>query len=124
MPAAQDHDRQTIEIEDDGRTVASASIHGTDRPGVVHTDLHAASGTLPPETPAHLVDAVLEHPDVHAADHLVATMPSGDTEMLDRVRERCEDVEAHTAGATKIVDARLTTSGEPGAEGHPSGVAR
>ena len=113
MPSAQDHDRQTIEIEDAGRTVASADIQGTDRPGTVHTDLHVESGPLPAETRAHLVDAVLDHPDVHAADHLVATMPLGDTEMLERVRERCEDVEAHAAGATKIVDARLP--GEPGA---------
>jgi len=90
--------------------VASASISETDEPGVVHTDLHAASGALPPETRTHLVDAVLEHPDVDSADHLVATMPSGDTEMLQRVRERCEDVEAHTAGATTIVDARLTAA--------------
>ncbi len=109
MPAAQDHDRQTVEIEDDGRLVASATIEGTDRPGTVHTDLHAESGPLPPETRAHLVDAVLEHPDVSAADHLVATMPLSDAEMLDRVRQRCVDVEAHSAGATKIVDARLTT---------------
>ena len=109
MPSAQDHDRQTITIEDDGRPVASAEVHVTDRAGVVHTDLHADSGSLPRGTRAHLVDAVLEHPDVHSADHLIATMPSGDTEMLQRVRERCEDVEAHSAGATKIVDARLTT---------------
>ena len=115
MPSAQDHDRQTVEIEDDGRLVASATIERTDRPGTVHTDLHAESGPLPPETRAHLVDAVLEHPDVSAADHLVATMPVGDTEMLERVRERCEDVEAHAAGATKIVDARLTPIGDPDA---------
>jgi hypothetical protein len=113
MPPAQDHDRQTIEIEDGGRTLATAEVHLTDQPGVVHTDLHAESGPLPPETRAHLVDAVLEHPDVHTADHLVATMPSGDTEMLDRVRERCEDVETHAAGATKIVDARVTGAADP-----------
>jgi hypothetical protein len=122
MPSAQDHDRQTIEIEDEGRMIASAQVHTTDRSGVVHTDLHAASGPLPPDTRAHLVDAVLEHPDVHAADHLVATMPSGDTEMLDRVRERCEDVEAHSAGATKIVDARLAASDGPAAERPRSGA--
>jgi hypothetical protein len=116
MPSAQDHDRQIIEIEDGGRTVASAHIQATDRPGTVHTELHAESGPLPPQTRAHLVDAMLEHPDVHGADHLVATMPLGDTEMLERVRERCEDVEAHSAGATKIVDARLTTTGDPAAE--------
>ena len=122
MPSAQDHDRQTIEIEEDGRTLASATIEGTDRPGVVHTDLHVESGPLPPDTRSHLVDAVLEHPDVHAADHLVATMPTGDTEMLDRVRERCEDVEAHSAGATKIVDARLAASDGPAAERPSSGA--
>jgi hypothetical protein len=124
MPAEQDNDRTTIEIEDDGRLVASAEVHLTDRAGVVHTDLHAASGALPPDTRGHLVDAVLEHPDVHAADHLVATMPTGDTEMLDRVRERCEDVRSHAAGATKIVDARLpTTEATAAAEGAP-GAAR
>src|SRR5215212_7584504 len=95
MTSAQDHDRQTIEIEEGGRTLASAQVHVTDRAGVVHTDLHAGSGPLPRDTRAHLVDAVLEHPDVHSAEHLVATMPLGDTEMLQRVRERCEDVETH-----------------------------
>jgi hypothetical protein len=114
MPSAQDHhdDHRSIEIEDGGHMLASAQVHVTDRPGVVHTDLHAESGPLPSDTRAHLVDAVLEHPDVHTADHLVATMPAGDTEMLDRVRERCEDVETHTAGATKIVDARLTKAAD------------
>ena len=107
MPSAQDRDRRIVEIEDAGRTVASAEVRPTGEPGVVHTDLHAESGPLPSDARTQLVDAVLEHPDVHAADHLVATMPVGDTEMLERVRERCEDVEAHAAGATKIVDARL-----------------
>jgi hypothetical protein len=34
-------------------------------------------------------------------------MPLGDTEMLDRVRERLTDVEARAAGSTKLVEARL-----------------
>jgi hypothetical protein len=123
MPSAQDHERRTIQIEDHGRTVASAEVHVTDRSDVVHTDLHVESGPLPPATRAHLVDAVLEHPDVHSAGHLVATMPLGDTEMLERVRERCEDVEAHSAGATKIVDARLTTPDGPAAEDVRRGAA-
>jgi hypothetical protein len=123
MPSAQDRDRQIVEIEDEGRLVASATIRGTDDPGTVHTDLHAESGPLPPETRAQLVDAVLEHPDVSAADHLVATMPLGDTEMLERVRQRCEDVEAHSAGATKIVDARPATPAGAATEGAGQGAA-
>ena len=100
-------DHPTIQIEADGRTLASAELHPTDEPGLVHSDLHVESGHLPAGTRTRLVDAVLEHPEVEEADRLLATMPLGDTEMLDRVRERCDDVDARAAGATKLVDVRL-----------------
>jgi len=100
-------DDSTIQIEADGQKLASAEVHPTDTAGLVHSDLHVESGPLPVGTRSRLVDAVLAHPEVDHADRLLATMPLGDTEMLARVRERCEDVEAHAAGATKIVEARL-----------------
>jgi hypothetical protein len=100
-------DDETILIEQDGRPLASAEVRPTDEPGLVHSELHVESGHLPGGTRTRLVDAVLEHPRVDAADRLVATMPLGDTEMLDRVRERCDHVEARAAGATKLVEARL-----------------
>ncbi len=109
-PHPADH---TVTIEDDGRTLASAEVHPTDRPGVVHTDLHVESGSLPPATRTRIVDAVLEHPDVHTADRLLATMPMGDTEMLERVRERSHVVETRPTGATVIVETRLDGSGGP-----------
>jgi hypothetical protein len=111
MPSAQDRDRHTISIEDDGRVLASASVEPTDRPGVVHTDLHVESGQLPPATRTRIVDAVLEHPDVHDAERLLATMPLGDTEMLDRVRERSHVVETRATGATVIVESELDGAG-------------
>jgi hypothetical protein len=104
-------DEQIITIEENGRTLASAEVHPADRPGVVHSDLHVESGQLPGGTRTRLVDAVLEHPQVDEAERLLATMPLGDTEMLDRVRERCNDVAAHAAGATKIVEARIEHRG-------------
>jgi hypothetical protein len=107
MTLSEDHDRSTIRIEADGRTVADAEVHPTDRPGVVHSDLHAESGPLPRGTRTRLVDAVLDHPEVHDAERLLATMPLGDTEMLERVRQRCTVVETRPTGATKIVEARL-----------------
>ena len=113
MPSSQDHERQTVQIEDDGRMLAFAEVHATDHPGVVHTDLHVESGSLPPATRTRIVDAVLEHPDVHAADRLLATMPMGDTEMLDRVRERSHVVETRPTGATVIVETELEGSGRP-----------
>ena len=104
-------DDQTILIEQDGRTLASAEVRPTGEPGVVHSELHVESGHLPGGTRTRLVDAVLEHPQVDEAERLVATMPLGDTEMLDRVRERCDEVEARAAGATKLVEARLEHRG-------------
>lgn len=100
-------DDQTILIQADGRTLASAEIHATAEPGVVHSDLHVASGQLPGGTRSRLVDAVLAAPEVEQADRLLATMPLGDTEMVDRVRERSADVELRAAGATKLADVRL-----------------
>ena len=100
-------ERPTIEIENEGRTLATAEMHPADGTGVLQSDLHVESGQLPVGTRARLVDAVLDSADASDADHLRATMPLGDTEMLERVRERCDDVEARAAGATKIVDARL-----------------
>jgi hypothetical protein len=100
-------DDQTILIEDEGRTLASAEVRPAGEPGTVHSELHVESGPLPGGTRTRLVDAVLEHPQVDEADRLLATMPLGDTEMLDRVRQRCDDVQARAAGATKLVEARL-----------------
>lgn len=101
------HDDENILIRDEGRTVASAEVHPTREPGVVHSDLHVESGQLPGGTRTRLVDAVLEHPQVDEAERMVATMPLGDTEMLARVRERCDAVETRAAGATKLVEVRL-----------------
>lgn len=104
--STQEHD-DTILIQEQGRTVASAEVHPTGEPGLVHSDLHVESGQLPGGTRTRLVDAVLEHPQVDGAERLVATMPLGDTEMLARVRERYEGVEARAAGATKLVEVQL-----------------
>jgi hypothetical protein len=104
--------RHTVRIEADGRTLAEADIERTDQPGVVRSDLHLESGPLPHDTGARLVDAVLDDPDVTGAERLVATMPLGDTSMLDRMRQRSRGLDVHSAGATKIVDARLARPDE------------
>lgn len=112
-------DRPTVLVEMDDHTVATAEVRGTDVAGLVHTDMHADSGSLPAGARSRLVDAVLAHPDVDRADRLLATMPLGDVEMLQRVRERCADVETHAAGATKVVEARIRH--EPPDQGRQQG---
>ena len=103
-------DHPTIQIDEAGHTVATAEIHDSLDSRVLHSDLHVESGHLPSGTRTRLVDAVLDSAEGEEADRLVATMPLSDTEMLARVRERCDDVETRAAGATKIVEARLPTA--------------
>ena len=103
-----DRVRSQVSVDDeDGRHMATADIEVVDQ-SEVRASLHVESGHLPVGTGARLVDAVLAHPDVDHADRMVATMPLGDVEMLQRVRERCDDVQTHAAGATKLVEARVT----------------
>ena len=116
MKRPDEASRHTIRIEADGRTLAEADVEPTELPGTVHSDLHLSSGPLPSDTGARLVDAVLADPDVSSAQRLVATMPMGDTTMLDRVRQRAREVEVRAAGATKIVEARLDPTGDQAAE--------
>ena len=106
--SSEPHD---IQIEVDGRLAAVATVSPTDDPAVVRSAMHVESGHLPPGTRARLVDAVLDDDQVSSADHLAASMPMGDTELLDRVRERTRNVEVRAAGSTKLVEADL-----PGAE--------
>jgi len=56
---------------------------------------------------------VLDTPEVSSCEHVQVALPLGDTEILDRVRERCEPQEIRAVGATCLVEADLT--GRPGA---------
>jgi len=103
----QSSDSHEIEIEVDGHVAASAQVSGTGDPDFVRSAMHVESGNLPAGTRARLVDAVLDDPQVQAASHLAACMPTSDTEMLARVRERTGTVEVRAMGSTKLVDAEL-----------------
>ena len=96
-----------VRVQADGRVLAEADIRRTGEPGVVASAMHVESGHLPVGTGTRLVDAVLEQALLDEAELLVATMPINDTEMLDRVRQRSDEVATRAAGATKIVEARL-----------------
>jgi len=102
---AEHEARRHVEIADDGRLMATAEIEPTDEAGVVRATLHVESGHLPPGTRSRLVDAVLDTAEVKPGDRLEATVPMGDAEILERVRERCDDVATRPAGATVLVEA-------------------
>jgi len=71
-----------LEIEVDGRVVATADVDKHDQPGVVRAALHVEPGHQPTGSRTRLVDAVLDLPEVHHQQRLEAALPIGDTENL------------------------------------------
>ena len=99
-------DARRVEIKDGDQTVAAAEV--SQQPGgTARASLHAASGHVAPGRRADLVDAVVDLPEVQESARLEATVPLGDTETLDRLRERTEDATTRPAGSTALVDASL-----------------
>lgn len=99
--------RPRIELTDDeGRPVGSADIDVVDDT-VARASVHVESGHVAPTDRARLVDAVLDAPEVSSRSRVELTLPLGEAEMLDRVRERSTDQQARAAGASCLVDAEL-----------------
>jgi hypothetical protein len=113
-----------VEIKDGDQMVAAAEVTtstGADR--TARTSLHAVSGHITPGRRAELVDAVMDLPEVHASARLEATVPLGDSESLQRLRERTEDTATRPAGSTALVDATIRSGSQPGAGHEPGGGA-
>src|ERR1700754_4487560 len=72
---------------DDGQPLAVARIDLVDAL-TARASLHVSAGPLPVGTRTRLVDAVFDDPDVRSRRQVQVTLPLGDTEILDRVRER------------------------------------
>jgi hypothetical protein len=98
---------QHITIEDDGRLLAEADVRATKE--AVQAELRVEAGHLPTGTRTKLVDAVLEISNAEPGVPLSATLPAGDVEMLQRMRERCTTVTTRAAGATCQVDTHTPT---------------
>ncbi len=113
-----------IEVSDDGRTVAVAEVIASEGPGgTARVSLHAESGHITPGCRASLVDAVLDLPQVRESAHLKAVFPLGDSESLQRLRQRCDDVSTHPAGWSAILEASLPSGGPGSTAQEPAGEA-
>jgi hypothetical protein len=103
-----------IEIKDGDQTVAAAEVTTSqEADGTAQASLQPASGHIAPGSRASLVDAVLDLPEVQASARLEATVPLGDGESLERLRERTDDTSTRSAGSTALVDAKVPSGGEP-----------
>jgi hypothetical protein len=122
-----DNKSRRVEVKDGDQTIAAAEVetagHGE---GTIRTSLLPSSGHTPPGSRADLVDAVMDLPEVQASSRLEATVPLGDAESLERLRERTEDAVTRSAGSTALLDADIPGAGdaapgqEPGAEASAS----
>jgi uncharacterized phage protein gp47/JayE len=103
-----------IEIKDGDRTIAAAEVAAPREPAeTIRASLHAASGPVPPGSRTSLVDAVMDLPEVQASARLEATIPLGDAESLERLRERTKDTATRPAGSTALVDADIPSQDRP-----------
>ena len=91
--------------------------------GTVRTSLLPSSGHTPPGSRASLVDAVMDQPEVQASSRLEATVPLGDAESLQRLRERTEEVVTRPAGSTALVDADIPPASREGTSRESGGQA-
>lgn len=97
-----------VEIRDGDRTVAAAEVMACEEAaGIARVWLRAAAGHVPPGRRASLVDAVMDLPEVQASARLEATVPLGDTELLERLRQRTHGAVTRPAGCTALVDAAI-----------------
>jgi uncharacterized phage protein gp47/JayE len=113
-----------VEVKDGDQTVAAAEVTAPDNAeGTVRTSLLPASGHTPPGSRASLVDAVMDLPEVQASSRLEATIPLGDAESLERLRERTEDTVTRPAGSTVLVDADIPPGGPASPGQEPGGQA-
>ena len=121
------HDKSRhVEVKDGGQTVAAAEVTTVRHAeGTVRTSLlpSSSSGPAPPGSRASLVDAVMALPEVQASSRLEATVPLGDGESLERLRERTEDTVTRPAGSTALVDAGIPPGGPAGPGQEPGGQA-
>jgi len=108
-------DCQRVTVQDGERTIGEADVRLAPDQNSLHVSLSVDAGLLPPGTRTQLVDAVLDLPEMTPGTQFKATLPAGDGEMLDQIRNRLTDVLTRRAGASLIVEA--TVEDDRGARG-------
>lgn len=103
-----------VEVKDGDQSIAAADVTtAAGAEGTARASLHATPGHIPPGSRASLVDAVMDTPEVQASTRLEATVPLGDGESLDRLRQRTEDAVTRPAGSTALFDASIPPQAAP-----------
>jgi hypothetical protein len=110
-----------VEIKDeDDRIVAEAEVTTARGPeGTVRTSMHAKNEHARRGDRTTLVDTVMDLPEVQASERVEASVPYGDGESLERLRQRTDDPQTRVAGATTLLDANVPSGAGPTAQRQP-----
>ena len=110
-----------VEIKnEDDRVVAEAEVTTARGPeGTVRTSMHAKNEHARRGDRTSLVDAVMDLPEVQASERVEASVPYGDGESLERLRQRTDDPQTRVAGATTLLDANVPPGARPAAQRQP-----
>jgi hypothetical protein len=109
-----------VEVGEDGQPAAAAEVTtSAGAEGTVRASLHAPAGHITPGRRASLVDAVMDLPEVQASARMEASIPRGDSESLERLRERTENAVTRPAGSTTLLDADIPSGSQPEADQDP-----
>jgi hypothetical protein len=107
-----DTPRQVEIKDDDDHTAAVAEVTTASGPeGTVRTSMYAKREHVRPGDRAALVDEVMDLPEVKESNRVEATVPYGDAESVERLRERTDDAALRAAGGTTLLDANLPDDG-------------
>jgi hypothetical protein len=113
---SESRETHRVEIRDGDRTVAAAEVSTSKESETARASLHAEAGQVGPGRRASLVDAVLDLPQVQDSARLEATVPLGDAESLERLRERTAESSTYPAGSTALLDATIRPADDPASE--------
>ena len=110
-----------VEIKNaDDLVVAEAEVTTALGPvGTVRTSMHAKNEHARRGDRTTLVDTVMDLPEVQASERVEASLPYGDGESLERLRQRTDDPRTRVTGATTLLDANVPTSARPAGQRQP-----
>jgi hypothetical protein len=100
-----DHSVYHVSIDAGRNHVAYADIRPTS--SNIELSIDVATGNPSPRLRSRLVDAVFDLEVMHTPGTLLATLPLGDVDLLDRVARHCVDMHTRAAGHSCLVVGRL-----------------
>jgi hypothetical protein len=99
----------------DGR-IAEADI--TASADCVCLTFHVQSGHNRVDARPELMEAIFALEDVGGQDRIKATVPLGDVDLLNAIRNRCSSTQTRAAGASCLVDGVLTHCDQCASDDH------